>query len=102
MRNIFEHSIRRLANRIADIAPLTKELLTRLEPEDIALADVPEEIAGAEATRELSVVVVCPGCKHASRLKAIYLGRRAQCNKCQMQFVADWGQPVERSKNADE
>jgi tellurite resistance protein len=34
-RNIFEHAIRRMAVRIVDIAPLTRELLTTLEPGDI-------------------------------------------------------------------
>jgi hypothetical protein len=34
-RNVFEHAIRRMAVRIVDIAPLTKELLTTLEPVDI-------------------------------------------------------------------
>ncbi|MGD9721233.1 MAG: AAA family ATPase [Pirellulales bacterium] len=95
VRNVFERAIRRLANRIADVAPLTKELLTRLEPEDIFLDDVPAAAVGAEATCELAVNIVCPGCKNVSRLQAIYLGRRAQCNKCQVQFTADWGEPVD-------
>ncbi|MEX2139140.1 MAG: AAA family ATPase [Pirellulales bacterium] len=34
-RNIFEQAIRRMAVRIVDIAPLTRELLTTLEPNDI-------------------------------------------------------------------
>ena len=34
-RNLFEDAIRRLANRIVDIAPITRELLTHLELEDI-------------------------------------------------------------------
>ena len=35
MRNVFEHAIRRLANRIAEVRKLTKEHLTVLEPVDI-------------------------------------------------------------------
>jgi len=34
-RNLFEDAIRRHANRIIDISPITRELLTRLEPEDL-------------------------------------------------------------------
>ena len=94
VRNVFEQAIRRLANRIADIAPLTKDLLTRLEPSDIVLPDVSESAIGAEATRDLSVNIVCPSCKQVSKLKASYLGRRVQCNKCQRQFAADWGEPI--------
>jgi hypothetical protein len=36
VRNLFELAIRRMAVRIANIAPLTRELLTTLEREDIA------------------------------------------------------------------
>jgi SpoVK/Ycf46/Vps4 family AAA+-type ATPase len=94
VRNVFEQAIRRLANRVADIAPLTQELLTRLEPCDIVLPGVPESIIGAEATRDLSVNIICAGCQHASKLKATNLGRRAQCKKCQLHFTADWGEPI--------
>ena len=96
VRNVFEHAIRRLANRVADIAPLTKDLLTRLEPGDIVFADVPETAIDADATRDLYVSIICPGCTHASKLKAIYLGRGVQCNKCQLKFSADWGEPADR------
>jgi SpoVK/Ycf46/Vps4 family AAA+-type ATPase len=34
-RNLFEQAIRRMANRIVAVAPLTRELLTSLHPEDI-------------------------------------------------------------------
>ncbi len=40
-RNIFEQSIRSMASRIVNIAPLTKEILTTLEPDDIQMDDVP-------------------------------------------------------------
>ena len=95
MRNLFEQAIRRLANRIADIAPLTKELLTRLEPSDILFAKVPERAIDEAAIGKLTVTIICPGCKQTSRLAAEHLGRRAQCNKCHQQFTADWGEPVE-------
>ncbi len=36
-RNIFERGIRRLAMRIAEIAPLTRELLTTLEADDLEI-----------------------------------------------------------------
>jgi tellurite resistance protein len=94
VRNVFEQAIRRLGNRVADIAPLTKDLLTRLEPGDIVLVDVPEAMIGTEATRDLTVNIVCAGCRHVSKFKATYLGRRVQCNKCQRQFSADWGEPI--------
>ena len=39
VRNVFEKAIRRLADRIADVAPITTELLTVLDAQDI---DVPK------------------------------------------------------------
>jgi AAA+ superfamily predicted ATPase len=94
VRNAFEHAIRRLANRIADIVPLTKELLTQLAAEDVLLSDVPESAFGPDAVRDLQVNVVCPECGQMTKVKASHLGRRAQCNKCRKQFVLAWGEPV--------
>jgi SpoVK/Ycf46/Vps4 family AAA+-type ATPase len=37
VRNVFEDAIRRMANRIAEIVPLTHEILTTLEAEDFEL-----------------------------------------------------------------
>jgi len=39
-RNLFEHAIQRMASRIVEVAPLTRELLTNLHPGDISIADV--------------------------------------------------------------
>jgi hypothetical protein len=39
-RNLFEQAVRKLANRIIEIAPLTRELLTTLQPEDLETSDV--------------------------------------------------------------
>ena len=96
VRNVFEQAIRRLANRVADMVPLTKDLLTHLAPSDIVLPEVPEAAIDAEAASHLLVNVACPGCHQASKLKAALLGRRVQCKKCQVQFTADWGEPVAR------
>ena len=95
VRNVFEQAIRRLANRVADIVPLTRELLTQLEPDDVVLGDVSEAAVDADAAGALYVKVLCPGCQHASKLRATQLGRRAQCKKCQMHFTADWGEPLD-------
>jgi tellurite resistance protein len=95
VRNVFEQGIRRLANRIADIAPLTKDLLTRLEPVDIAFTDVPEAALAGQALGDLRLTVTCSGCGQVSKLKLEHLGRRVQCNKCQAKFAAEWGEPLE-------
>jgi len=94
VRNVFEQGIRRLANRIADIAPLTKDLLTRLEPLDIAFTNVPEAVLGGEDLAKLSLSVACTGCGQVSKLKPAHLGRRVQCKKCHVKFTAEWGEPI--------
>jgi hypothetical protein len=95
VRNVFEAAIRRLANRIASIAPLTPELLTVIEPADIVMADVPDAAWRDldDGTRRLSVE--CPGCKRSSRFRAALLGRAVKCKPCGHQFVADWGEPLD-------
>lgn len=97
VRNAFEQAIRRLADRVADVVPLTKDLLTRLEPADIVLPDVPEVAVEPKAALDLYVSVVCSGCQQASKLQAMHLGRRVQCKKCKIRFTADWGAPLLRS-----
>lgn len=94
VRNLFEHAIRRLADRVADVVPLTNELLTRLQPEDICLPDREVTDGGAEIANDFFVRVICTGCQQLSKLQALHLGRRVQCKKCQVRFIADWGEPI--------
>jgi hypothetical protein len=93
-RNVFERSIRRLANRLATVSPLTRELLTTLRPEDIVMESV-----AAAAWRGLEdgcrgFQVICADCGRTSIIAAEQLGRAAMCAGCNRKFVADWGEPV--------
>jgi hypothetical protein len=94
-RNVFERSIRRLANRLANITPLTRELLTTLRPEDIVMESVPPA-----AWRELEgqcrmFQVCCSECRHMNRVPGEHLGQTMTCRGCKGAFVADWGEPVD-------
>ena len=93
VRNTFENAIRRLANRVADIVPITKELLTRLEPEDIDFPDIPAEVSAA-FDPEPRFRTRCPECGQSARVRGQYLGCRVQCNACQRPFIAEWGEHV--------
>lgn len=93
VRNIFENAIRRLANRIADISPITRELLTQLAPEDIEFSDLPPEIA-AGFDPQPRFRTRCPECGQTARVRGEHLGCRVQCNTCQRPFVAEWGEHV--------
>jgi SpoVK/Ycf46/Vps4 family AAA+-type ATPase len=90
-RNLFERAIGQLANRIAAVVPLTRELLTTLEPDDVVLEGVPEAVWEPLDLEARRFRVTCPGCRHPSRLSQRMLGRKVQCKRCQTSFQADWG-----------
>lgn len=90
-RNVFETAIRRLANRVADIAPLTAELLTTLAPADIVMPGVPDRAYAHLIDPALRVATTCPGCGEKVRSQSAWLGRRVQCNRCGHGFRLDWG-----------
>jgi hypothetical protein len=69
-RNVFETAIRRLANRIADVAPLTADLLTTIEPADILLPDVPDQVYRGLDDPHLRLSSVCPGCHEKVRCQS--------------------------------
>jgi hypothetical protein len=90
-RNVFEQAISRLANRITGVLPLTRALLTTLEPEDIAMEGVPDMVWDGLKCEGGTVHLECPGCHHASRFPQQFLGRKVHCRRCQTSFDADWG-----------
>jgi hypothetical protein len=93
-RNVFERSVRRLANRLASVASLTRELLTTLQPEDLVLEGVPPSAWAGLDDDAHCFRLTCPGCHNASRLPQTHLGRSVQCRRCGHEFAADWGEVV--------
>jgi hypothetical protein len=94
VRNLFENAIRRLANRIANVAPLTKELLTTLQPEDVQIDELPAEFWQPLEEGTLQFSIRCQGCGETTEAPPKYLGRKVRCKRCQTKFVAAWGDPV--------
>lgn len=92
MRNIFEQAIRRLANRIAQVTPVTKALLCTLEAEDVVLDG---QAWSDKLSDALRFRVECPACHHSSRPTYQFLGRRVRCKHCGHEFSADWGEPID-------
>ncbi len=70
VRNTFENSVRRLADRIADIVPITRELLTKLTTHDIYMADVPDEIWQQAGEDRTFFAVPCPHCAQNVHLRS--------------------------------
>ncbi len=95
VRNMFEQSIRRLANRVAGIAPLTKELLTTFEADDIALHGVPEAAVQYATDDPPRVQIICPQCAAPVKALATWLEKTVRCPKCSARFIAQWGEPIE-------
>jgi hypothetical protein len=94
VRNVFEMSIRRMANRIASVTPLTKEVLTTLQAEDLVLEGVPDDEWAQLNDPQQQFRVACPRCAQASRLALPHLGKRVKCNACGHAFKAAWGEPM--------
>lgn len=92
VRNAFEAAIGRLANRIAEVAPITRELLTTLEAGDIALDRVPSSVWKDLDSAERRFRFTCPGCRNTATVPQTFLGRMLQCKRCQESFRADWGE----------
>jgi hypothetical protein len=91
-RNLFEHAVRRMANRIADVAKLDQEQLMLLEEADIEFQDLPAEWLQAFAGREPKFRVACPGCGFKSEAPGKFLGQKVRCPKCKRDFLAEWGE----------
>lgn len=101
-RNTFEHAIRRMANRIADIADLSVEQLTTLEPEDIEFKKVPPEVFDKlSADDSQRFHIACPNCEHGKDVPHKFLGQSVRCPKCEHDFSADWGS-LAKANNEDE
>jgi hypothetical protein len=88
---LFEQAIRRMANRIADIAELSPEQLMRLEADDIHFDGLSSELLTTDGDAR-RFRCTCPGCKHESKAKAAFLGEKVRCPKCQHDFLAEWGE----------
>ena len=89
---MFEQAIGRLADRITGVAPLTRELLITLHPEDIIMESVPPALWDALDNETRVFRVTCPGCKQSSKVPQRFLGQVATCKRCQKTFAADWGE----------
>jgi hypothetical protein len=92
-RNVFEQAIGRLAKRIAGLAPLTRELLTTLQPEDVILEGVADSVWSDLDSTAHGFHAPCPRCGHDCRIPANLLGQTVQCRHCQGEaFAVDWAE----------
>jgi SpoVK/Ycf46/Vps4 family AAA+-type ATPase len=95
VRNLFEHAIRRQANRIAALTELSHEQLSTLEADDAELKDCPTEVLAEATDDKLRFHIVCPHCQHGKDVSSKYLGQSVRCPKCRGEFVAEWGETAD-------
>ncbi len=94
VRNVFEKSVRQLANRIAAITPVTRELLTTLVGRDIHFEGLPSQVWQLLEDETFRIRIICPQCAKPISLKPDYLGRRIKCPHCRKAVEATWGECV--------
>ena len=94
VRNTFENSVRRLANRVAAVTPVTRELLTVLTADDIDLNDVPASVWEHLDDSGLRFGVTCQQCEKPVHVRMDQLGREVGCPHCQATLQAEWGEWV--------
>ena len=96
VRNVFEDAVRHLANRIADVNPITKELLTTLKDIDLQFSTVPSKVTGNLESARFRFQ--CASCERDSLVPVEFLSRRVKC-RCGNRFHADWGEYVEHKRS---
>lgn len=94
-RNAFEDCVRQLADRIADIATLSDELMSHLKPEDISLPGIPRRRIDELIAEPHALRAVCPQCGQKPRVRGATLGKTVRCPNCGATFAAAWAE-VER------
>lgn len=101
-RNSFERSVRRLANRLAGLTTVDRELLTTLEAEDIEVAGVTQAHLAAMADQPGKVRVKCDECGESMVIDDRLLGTEVACEaKPEVSFVAEFGEPVVELPDVD-
>ncbi len=93
VRNLFENAIRRMANRIAEITPLTHDVLTQFHPEDLEFPGLDEKWWQHILSESVVFRTECPGCGRRCQLAASNLGRKMRCPKCGVSFSVPWAEP---------
>lgn len=90
VRNAFEDSVRRLADRIAETTQLSEDLLTSLTAADISVPKISPDDLDRLVAQPHSLRIDCAGCQRKVRIQPLSLGRRVKCGKCDHVQQASW------------
>lgn len=94
VRNLFENSIRHLANRVARQPDITKESLVTFLPEDVEFAEVPSDLLQPEHVADQKFNASCPECGAVLSVEANELGYITVCPACKTEMPTDWAEPI--------
>lgn len=89
-RNAFEECVRRLADRVADVFPLTPDLLTILQASDVAIPGLSDQDLDGLLQQSHTLRVTCTKCKKRLKMEGRHLGKPIRCPNCKTQFKAAW------------
>lgn len=96
-RNVFEDSVRKLADRVVGITPLSESLLTSLTEQDISVPGLPSAKIERLASQPHELRIQCEGCKRKVRIQPTSLGGRVKCRKCGEVQIVGWAAVVRPS-----
>lgn len=90
VRNAFEDSVRRLADRVVTEQAFSEEHLTSLTAHDISMPGITSDALQELMDAEPQLRIECNGCQRNVRLKPTALGRTVKCVKCGHVQTAKW------------
>lgn len=92
VRNVFEDTVRTLADRIAEITQLSEDLLTSLVADDITFPRISKRHLEILCAKPHQLKFRCDGCEKRVRIKPTSLGRKVRCQSCGQTQPAPWGE----------
>ncbi|MEM6978715.1 MAG: AAA family ATPase [Planctomycetota bacterium] len=90
VRNAFEDSVRRLADRVADVTHLSEELLTTLTADDVRMPGIPPSKLDNLIKQDHRLRRMCSDCGKTMSIASSSLGRRVRCPHCNTKQAAAW------------
>jgi predicted Zn finger-like uncharacterized protein len=91
-RNVFEDSVRGLADRVANVTKLSEALLTTLTVDDIRFPELSGKDLDALAEKYPEMRITCSGCQKRIKIAASSLGGSVRCKMCETVQQADWAE----------
>ncbi|MEM1068632.1 MAG: AAA family ATPase [Planctomycetota bacterium] len=94
VRNAFEDSVRRLADRLAETRQLSEDLLTTLSAADISMPGMSNSDLVSIVDDGKKLRYQCDGCNRSVRIKPESLGKKVKCNKCEHVQPVPWAELI--------